>query len=64
MVIFLTFRRDMCLSFHLDGFSKSFWKSNETLADFLCLSDGAADAILAHLFVFGEKEKEDYILVD
>ena len=54
----------MCLSFHLDGFSKSCWKSNETLADFLCLSDGAADAILAHLFVFGKKEKEDCILVD
>ena len=53
----------MCSWFHLDGFSKSFWKSNETLAAFLDLSDEAGDAILAHLFVvFGRRKKKKKIV--
>lgn len=55
----------MCSWFHLDGFSNSFWKSNETLAAFLGLSDESVDAILVHLFVsFGQKKEEDRLLVD
>lgn len=41
MVIFFDIQKR-----HVDGFSKSFWKSNETLAAFLGLSDEAGDAIL------------------
>lgn len=58
MVIFFDIQKR-----HVDGFSKSFWKSNETLAAFMGLSDEAGDAILAHLFVsFGRRKKKKKIV--